>query len=617
MRGLKRLCCDVTLVLITVFVTVMIFNFTRPNDYLDSSLYGYKVKVVKPTPHDNLLRMKKHIKNPSRTEKEVKDHTSKYIYKVDWHDYRQIDNDEVRSGNGEHGKPATLPPTVTDNEIQNLYKVNGFNALLSDHVSLNRSLPDIRKKECQRKQYRLDLPSVSVIVPFHNEHWSTLLRTAWSVVNRSPSHLLKEIILVDDFSSKDHCKKPLDDYVAQHLPKVKVIHLPQRDGLIRARLAGAKIASGQVLVVLDSHIEANINWLPPLLEPIAEDYRTCVCPLIDIIDYETFAYSAQDEGARGAFDWEFYYKRLPLLPEDLKNPAEPFRSPVMAGGLFAISAKFFWELGGYDPGLTIWGGEQYELSFKIWQCGGRMFDAPCSRVGHIYRKFAPFPNPFPNGGNFVARNFRRVAEVWMDEYAEYLYMRQPHIRSIDPGDLTEQKAVRERLQCKPFRWFMEEVAFDLVKKYPVIEPPHFGFGEIRNGAASSLCIDTKNKGENMSFGLDDCISDHSGKSGEQEFLLTWRKDVRTKSRNMCWDVSAPGDKAPVLLYNCHGDQGNQMWRYDVNKKWLVHGGNLRCLDTDLHNIFVSTCDPSSETQHWHITNVNYTALANWDNPGPQ
>uniref|UniRef100_A0A1B6CII9 Polypeptide N-acetylgalactosaminyltransferase n=1 Tax=Clastoptera arizonana TaxID=38151 RepID=A0A1B6CII9_9HEMI len=511
-------------------------------------------------------------------------------------------------GNGEHGKEAVLPPGATAEQKEELYKTNGFNALLSDSISLNRSVPDIRHKGCQKKKYLRNLPSVSIVVPFHNEHWSTLLRTAWSVINRSPPQLLKEVILVDDHSTKEHCKKHLDDYVATHMPKVKVIHLPERSGLIRARLAGARVAVGEVLLFLDSHTEANVNWLPPLLEPIAEDYRTCVCPFIDVIAYETFVYRAQDEGARGAFDWEFYYKRLPLLPEDLKNPTEPFKSPIMAGGLFAISTKFFWELGGYDEGLDIWGGEQYELSFKIWQCGGKMFDAPCSRVGHIYRKFAPFPNP--GIGDFVGKNYRRVAEVWMDEYAEYLYKRRPQYRTLNAGDLTKQKALREKLQCKPFRWFMEEIAFDLVKKYPPIEPPDYARGEIRNNVANDLCIDTQFKGADDPFGLVECIKDHPSREGEQEFQFTWHKDIRPKGRSMCWDVASPEPKAPVQLYTCHGGQGNQLWKYDSDKKWLVHGGNPRCLDADLHRktIFVTQCDPDSETQRWNIEHIDYKAM---------
>jgi len=281
---------------------------------------------------------------------------------------------------------------------------------------------------------------------------------------------------------------------------------------------------------------------------------------------------------------------------------------VMAGGLFAIDREYFWTLGGYDPGLDVWGGEQYELSFKIWQCGGTMVDAPCSRVGHIYRKFAPFPNP--GIGDFMGRNYKRVAEVWMDEYKEYLYDRKPYYRDIDAGDLSELVALRKKLNCKPFSWFMKEVAFDLPKHYPPVEPKPFAEGELRNLGAN-LCVDTQYRDQNERFQMRPCISDQPNQGGEQNMELSWHEDLRPKKRTVCFDVSVSELKAPVILYSCHGMQGNQKWIYNVEKQSLFHPISGHCLDADATSkeLYMSGCDPRVATQKWKFTVVNEDLIA--------
>ncbi|BFZ24268.1 hypothetical protein BsWGS_27307 [Bradybaena similaris] len=566
------------------------------------------VKSRPPDQAGNPLRVDTRQAVPDPALREVFDNillqTRAVREKIDWHDYKSIEAEKRQQGPGEQGQ-AYIMSADEESRKNELYRGNGFNALASDNISLQRSLKDIRHPDCQKKQYLKYLPTASFIIPFHNEHLSTLLRSVYSIINRAPKELVKEIILADDHSTNDECKQPLDDYVKEHFTNVNVVRAGKREGLIRTRLLGARNATGEVLIFLDSHIECNINFLPPLLEPIAESYRTVVCPFIDVIDYENFAYRAQDEGARGAFDWELFYKRLPLLEEDLKHPSEPFANPVMAGGLFAISRDWFWELGGYDPGLDIWGGEQYELSFKIWQCGGTMVDAPCSRIGHIYRKFAPFPNP--GVGDFVGRNYKRVAEVWMDEYADFIYRRRPHYRNLDAGDLTAQKAIREKLKCKSFKWFMQEVAFDLVKYYPPIEPPPLATGEIRN-SASNLCIDTRFKGQSEGFDLQKCVKDAGG-GGEQQFEFTWHKDIRPKRRTVCFDVSRSLHKSPVILFNCHGMRGNQRFKYNVATGQIYHPISGQCLDSDdTHQVFMNPCNLDSKTQKWIFEKPDIEAL---------
>ena len=532
--------------------------------------------------------------------------------KIDWHDYDKIKLYSQRTGPGEQGA-AVILSAAEELMKHELLKSNGFNALVSDKISLDRALKDIRHPGCRTQKYLAKLPKASIVVPFHNEHWTTLLRTVQSVLNMSPHSLIHEIILVDDFSTKSFSRGPLEDYLKQHYNgKVRVYHTDKREGLIRTRLIGAKHATGEVLIFLDSHVEANINWLPPLLEPIAKNRKTVVCPFIDVIDADTFAYRAQDNGARGAFDWQFLYKRIPLLPEDLKHPTEPFNSPVMAGGLFAIERQWFWDLGGYDPGLEIWGGDQYELSFKIWQCGGKMVDAPCSRVGHIYRKFMPFSNP--GKGDFIGKNHKRVAEVWMDEYKEYYYMRQPHLRKVDPGNLTAQYAVRKKHNCKSFKWFMENVLFDLQKYFPFIEPENVAEGELRN-IGMNLCVDTKFKGSSEIFGLESCMKDRNNIAGEQRFELTWHKDLRPFKRSVCFDVSVGQSRAPVVLYHCHGMKGNQYFKYNIDTQQLYHPVRQQCLDgnAERKELYMNPCESDNQNQKWKFEKINRNlAIKEWN-----
>uniref|UniRef100_A0A4X2LJT9 Polypeptide N-acetylgalactosaminyltransferase n=1 Tax=Vombatus ursinus TaxID=29139 RepID=A0A4X2LJT9_VOMUR len=470
-----------------------------------------------------------------------------------------------QEGPGEMGKAVRIPKDDQE-KMKELFKINQFNLMASDLIALNRSLPDVRLEGCKTKVYPDELPNTSVVIVFHNEAWSTLLRTVYSVINRSPHYLLSEIILVDDASERDFLKMTLENYVKNLEVPVKIIRMEQRSGLIRARLRGAAASKGQVITFLDAHCECTLGWLEPLLARIKENRKTVVCPIIDLISDDNFEYTAGSDMTYGGFNWKLNFRWYPVPQREMDrrkgDRTLPVRTPTMAGGLFSIDRNYFEEIGAYDAGMDIWGGENLEMSFRIWQCGGSLEIVTCSHVGHVFRKATPYT--FPGGtGHVINKNNRRLAEVWMDEFKDFFYIISPGVVKVDYGDVSVRKALRENLKCKPFSWYLENI-------YPDSQIPrrYYSLGEV--------------------------------------FSYTAEKEIRTD--DFCLDVSRLS--GPVIMLKCHHMRGNQLWEYDAEKLTLRHINSNQCLDEpsedDKMVPTMKDCN-GSRSQQWLLRNMTLSA----------
>ncbi|XP_018559687.1 polypeptide N-acetylgalactosaminyltransferase 18 [Lates calcarifer] len=369
------------------------------------------------------------------------------------------------------------------------FRYYGYNSYLSDRISLTRPIPDLRPDRCRNMSYSSDLPQVSIIFIFVNEALSVLLRSIHTAIQRTPSHLLKEIILVDDHSDslelKEHLQSFVEETNTQHGPGfIKVVHHDKQEGLIRSRVRGWRAASAPVVALFDAHVEFSTGWAEPILQRIKENRTRVVSPSFDNIKYDTFEIEEYPLSAQG-FDWELWCRYLnpPKSWWTQRNHTAPIRSPALIG-CFVVDRKYFEEIGLLDEGMEIYGGENVELGIRVWQCGGSVEVLPCSRIAHIERAHKPYTE---NLTVHVRRNALRVAEVWMDQYKSHVYMawNVPLQNSgIDIGDISERKALRSRLHCRPFSWFLSNIYPELRSYSNTV-----AYGVLKNSLGDNLCLD--------------------------------------------------------------------------------------------------------------------------------
>ncbi|XP_059501138.1 polypeptide N-acetylgalactosaminyltransferase 14 isoform X2 [Stegostoma tigrinum] len=455
-----------------------------------------------------------------------------------------------------------------------------------------------RMAECSMQQYSADLPPTSIIITLHNEARSALLRTVRSVLNRTPAYLVHEIILVDDFS-----EDPDDCQLLTKLPKVKCLRNTQREGLIRSRVRGADAAGAGVLTFLDSHCEVNKDWLPPLLQRTKEDPTRVLSPVIDIINMDTFAYVAASSDLRGGFDWSLHFKWEQMTPEvkaKRLQPIEPIRTPVIAGGLFVINKAWFNQLGKYDTAMDIWGGENFEMSFRVWMCGGTLEIIPCSRVGHVFRKKHPYVFPDGNANTYI-RNTERTVEVWMDEYKRFYYAARPSARGRPYGDVRSRLELRRNLNCKSFQWYLENVYPEL--KIPADTDSHRGVIRQRQD-----CVESRKAAshqDSLTVSLRSCIRENNIPASNQEW--TYTQEQRISQNQLCLSVASLFPGARVILVPCRVRDGKQLWQRAGSR--IEHQVSRYCLDSELSGsdevyntklLVINPCETMILSQRWDM-----------------
>nr|XP_023398832.1 polypeptide N-acetylgalactosaminyltransferase 13 [Loxodonta africana] len=497
-----------------------------------------------------------------------------------------------QEGPGEMGK-AVLIPKDDQEKMKELFKINQFNLMASDLIALNRSLPDVRLEGCKTKVYPDELPNTSVVIVFHNEAWSTLLRTVHSVINRSPHYLLSEVILVDDASERDFLKLTLENHVKNLEVPVKIIRMEERSGLIRARLRGAAASKGQVITFLDAHCECTLGWLEPLLARIKDDRKTVVCPIIDVISDDTFEYMAGSDMTYGGFNWKLNFRWYPVPQREMDrrkgDRTLPVRTPTMAGGLFSIDRNYFEEIGTYDAGMDIWGGENLEMSFRTYSL--MELESKNTVPYSVMSCHEAHAVVYVNSRALTHVINKKQQEDWQEVWdgmnlKDFFYIISPGVVKVDYGDVSVRKTLRENLKCKPFSWYLENI-------YPDSQIPrrYYSLGEIRN-VETNQCLDNMGRKENEKVGIFNC----HGMGGNQVFSYTADKEIRTD--DLCLDVSRLN--GPVIMLKCHHMRGNQLWEYDAESCLSVS----KVADGSQHTT-VKSCN-DSPLQKWLLR--NYTRI---------
>ena len=192
----------------------------------------------------------------------------------------------------------------------------------------------------------------------------------------------------------------------------------------------------------------------------------------------------------------------------------------------------------------------------------------------------------------------------MDEYARFFYLSRVELRGKDVGDLSERKELRKKMQCKSFRWYLDNI---IPHKFKMDEDSVL-WGRPKN-VKWSVCMDhlQKDEGHKLRTYIMGQYPCHAFVGASQYFTLSKRGELRNEY--MCADVSNGDNK--IRMVTCNENSPGQTWDFILDKKSgnsrrgkLKHHSTGLCLKPAQNQVsadlLAGNCDEAEEELVWEF-----------------
>ncbi len=308
------------------------------------------------------------------------------------------------------------------------------------------------------------LKKASIIIASRNE--GIMLKQTIDSIKRTPTRIPYEIIVVDD-GSRD------DSFAWIHETNDNQIIKAQTEGLgiAPARNIGANMATGEILVFCDAHIEVEPYWLDEFTRVMGSFGAEAVSPAFKEMDYV--------KSRLKRFDF------LAAAHSRVKNPlmcgrtldslsstkwlpmsTAPFETPILSGGCWAVRAEVFRAVGGYEAAFRGYGGDEEEISLKLWLNGYTLYATPHTCVAHYFRPSAPYKLQL---ADLLHNRFytalchykdERVQRI-MQEHADYPRIQAVYDEVFTPENIEQVRRERFRSRLRDDDWFFSHFKLNL------------------------------------------------------------------------------------------------------------------------------------------------------------